>query len=260
MEMNPMSESRADRSGRLRTVRILAVAMAASGIGFGLFTAVLGIVSPAQEPHAFHNTIVAALLIVISAPPAVVVARSPERAIRPLVILAVVAVAALATMAAALTPDPFTLPFVVLVGVLWVLVPTRADGWPAGRPNFVLVGLSVIVGVALAPYVIEQAGLQRADHASEHAAFFHWVEMAFYATAIPLLGLLAGLRPRAYRPAAWAAAAALAVMGVSSIVFAEYASALPGPWGWAAAAGGAAIVAVAEFGARRTTSASGGEK
>ena len=228
--------------------------MAASGIGFGLFTAVFGIVSPAQEPHAFHNTIVAALLIVISAPPAVAVARSPEQAVRPLVILAAVAVSALATMAVALTLDPFTLPFVVLVGVLWALMPGRAGAQPAGRSNFVLVGLSVVAGIALAPYVIEQAGLQRTDHASEHAAFFHWVEMAFYATAIPLLGLLAGVRPRADRPAAWAAAVALAVMGVASIVFAEYASALPAPWGWAALVGSLAFFAVAGFDARRHSS------
>ena len=116
-------------------------------------------------------------------------------------------------------------------------------------------GLSVVAGIALAPYVLQQAGLQRTDHASEHSAFFHWVEMAFYATAVPLLGLLAGLRPRAYRPAAWAAAVALAVMGVASIVFAEYASALPAPWGWVALAGSVAFFAVEEIDARRVTSA-----
>jgi hypothetical protein len=226
--------------------------MAASAIGFGLFTAVLGILSPAQEPHAFHNAVVASLLIVVSAPPVVAVARSPEEATRPLVILSVVGLAAVATMAASLTLDPFTLPFVVLVGVLWALVPSRAGALPYGRPSLVLLALSVVAAVALAPYVLEHTELQRTDHVSEHAAFFHWVEVAFYATAIPLLGLLAALRPRQYRPAAWAAATALAVLGVASILFAEYASALPAPRGWAALVGSVLFVIVAEVESRRT--------
>src|SRR5687767_12080983 len=100
--------------------------MAVSAIAFGLFTAVFGIVSPAQEPHAFHNVVVGSLLIVLSAPPVVAVALAPERPIRPLVVLAVVGVAALATMALSLTIDPFTLPFVILVGVLWALTPSRS--------------------------------------------------------------------------------------------------------------------------------------
>jgi hypothetical protein len=237
--------------GRLLAVRILAAVMAVSAIGFGLFTAIFGIVNPAQEPHAFHNAVVASLLIVLSAPPVIAIARSPERAIRPLVILAVVGVAALATMAVALTPDPFTLPFVVLVGVLWALVPARSGAFPEGRPSMPLLALAVVGLLAAAPYALEQAGLQRSDHASEHAAFFHWVEMAFYATAIPLLALLAALRPRAYRAAAWASAVALAILGAASLAFPTYASAVPAPWSWAALAGTIPFLIVVEIEVRR---------
>jgi len=214
-------------TGRLRALRILASVMAIAAVGFGLFTAVFGLVNPDQEPHAFHNAVVASLLIVLSAPPVIAVARHPEAPTRPLVMLTAIGIAALATMAMSLTLDPFTMPFVVLVGVLWVLAPSHAEAFPAGRPSVVLLGLTLIVAVILVPYAVGQAELQRTDHASEHAAFFHWVEMSFYAVAIPMLGLVAGLRPTAYSLAAWCAGIALVVLGIASLLLGEYVSALP---------------------------------
>jgi hypothetical protein len=222
-------------------MRIIAAAMAIGAIGFGLFTIVFGIVNPAQAPHAFHNAIVASLLIVLSAPPVIAIARAPRDPGRPLVMLAAIGVAALATMALSLTLDPFTLPFVVLVGVLWLLAPSRGDGAAAERPSLPLLALSALVAVLLVPYALQQAELQRADRTSEHAAFFHWVEMSFYATAIPLLGVVVALRPTAHRLAAWCAGVALVVIGVASLLFAAYASALP------AAVAGGTIVAGAVF-------------
>lgn len=238
-------------SGRLRGLRILAAGMAVGGVGFGLFTVVFGLVNPDQAPHAFHNPIVASLLIVLSAPPLIAIARAPERPIRPLIILAAIGAAALATMAMALAIDPFTLPFVLLVAVLWALATDRADPFPAGAPSIPMLALSVLAAVALAPYAVAQAELQRTDQVSEHAAFFHWVEMAFYASAIPLLGLLAGLRPAAYRMAAWCAAVALGIIGVASLGYAAYASALPAPLAWAFIAGSLLFIGVAEWEARR---------
>lgn len=232
-------------------MRVLAAIMAVSAVGFGIVTAVVGFLVPAQAPHAFHNVIVASLLLVLSAPPVIAVARAPEAAFRPLVILAAVGVAGLATMAVALTPDPFTLPFVVLVGVLWAVLPDRSRPIPAGRPSRILLALVVVGAIPLTLYALDQAGLQRADHTSEHAAFFHWVETSFYAMAIVLLGALAAFRPAAFRLAAWCAGVALAVMGGASLLLAGYASALPGPWGWAAFGGGALFVALTEWEARR---------
>src|SRR5215207_1654513 len=103
---------------RLTAVRLIAWFMAVSAIAFGLLTVVFGIVSPEQEIHAFHNAVVASLLLVLSAPPALAVAQSAAQPTRPLVVLAALSVAALASMALSRALDPFTLPFVVLTGIL----------------------------------------------------------------------------------------------------------------------------------------------
>ncbi len=234
-------------------MRVLAIVMAVGAIGFGLFTAVFGIVNPAQQPHAFHNVVVASLLIVLSAPPVIAVARAPDRAIRPLVILAAVAGAGLATMALSLTVDPFTLPFVVLIGVLWALVPDRAGAFPPGRPSLTLALLVLVAAGPLLIYAAGQAELQRTDHTSEHAAFFHWVETSFYSVAVLFLGALAARRPGSDRLAAWMGGVALALIGLGAILLPGYASAPPPPWGWAALVGGAIFVSAAELESRRTT-------
>lgn len=232
-------------------MRILAIIMAVGAIGFGLFTIIFGIVNPDQEPHAFHNAIVASLLIVVAAPPVLSIAREPDRASGPLLVLAAIGVAAVATMALSLTIDPFTLPFVVLSGVLWALAGDRPGRASIGTLSWALLALTALAAVALAPYAWEQATLQRADDSSEHDAFYHWVEMSFYAAAIPLTGVVAAFRSGSWRLAGWMAGGALLVLGGASIAFAGYASALPTVLGWLCVGGGAAFLVVTEMEARR---------
>ena len=236
---------------RLTVMRVIAWVMAVSAVGFGLFTIVFGIVNPSQEIHAVHNAVVGSLLMVLSAPPVIQVARAPDRALQPLVVLAAVAVAGLAAMAMSMTLDPFTLPFVVLIGVLWAIVPDRAGAIPAGRPSLVMLAMVVLGAGPLLTYAFGQAELQRTDLSSEHAAFFHWVEASFYAVAILLLGFLASLRPDSYRLATRMAGLALAILGAASAVLWQHASAIPAPWSWAALVGGLAFIAIGEWEARR---------
>ena len=112
----------------------------------------------------------------------------------------------------------------------------------------------LVLAAAAAPliaYAIGQAELQRVDQTSSHDAFFHWVEASFYAIAVLGFGLLAALRPAAFRLAAWTGGLALVVLGAASVVFDRHASSLPDPWGWAALAGGVVFIAVAEWEMRR---------
>jgi len=251
----------ANSSGRRLTImRVIAWLMAVSAVGFGLFTIVFGIVSPAQEIHAVHNAVVGSLLLVLSAPPVIATARDPARAARPLVILGVAAIASLGTMAAALTLDPFTLPFAVLTGVLWATVPGRSGAIPDGRPSLVMLAIVVLAAVPLVLYALDQAGLQRTDVGSEHAAFFHWVETSFYAVAILAVGLVAALRPAAFRMAAPMAGLALAILGAASVVLGQHASALGAPWSWAALVGGLAFIGVGAWEAHRLSHPPAGSK
>jgi hypothetical protein len=236
---------------RLTAMRAIAWLLAATGVAFGLFTIVFGIVGPDQEIHAVHNAVVAALLLVLTVPPMIAVARAPERAIRPLVILAALTIAGLSAMAVALTPDPFILPVLVFVGVLWWLAPTRDGVIPPGRMSPIMVALVIAGAVLLLPFAIEQAGLQRTDRTSDHAAFFHWVEMAFTSAGIVLVGLVAALRPVAFLMATWSAGLGLAVLGAASVLFAQHASALSAPWSWAALVGGLAFIGVGAWEAGR---------
>jgi hypothetical protein len=244
--------------GRRTAFRIIATVVGVSGVAFGLFTAVFGIIDESQRIHAFHNSVVATLLLVLSAPPAIAAARDPEGATRPLVHLLAVGVAGLVTMALSLTIDPYTLPVIVLIGVLWFLRPIREPPLPPGRPSPILLILVLAAVVPLGAYVLTQAGFQRVDEASEHARFYHWVETAFYAGSVLLLGLLVAVRPAAYRVSAWSAGVALAVLGGASLAFPGYASAAGTPWAWAALAGGIAFVAAAEFEGRRLSARSEG--
>jgi uncharacterized membrane protein (UPF0136 family) len=240
-------------TGRPKAFRVIATIMVVAGVAFGLVTAVGGIVSEEEKVHGIHNAVVAGLLVVLTAPPLIAAARRPERSAGPLLHLAVVGVAGLATMALGLAVDLFTLPVIVLVGVLWWLRPTRESPIPPGRVSPILLLLVLVAAVPLVVYALGQAELQRIDSSSEHAERFHWVETSFYATAILLLGLLAALRPAAYRMTAWIAAIALAVLGVASLALRNYPSALEADWAWAAVAGSVLFVAIAEWEARRAS-------
>ncbi len=238
--------------GRRRAFRIIAWFMAVSAIAFGLFTAVFGIVDESQEIHAVHNAVVAALLLVISAPPAVAAARAPEVAWPPLVHLIAVGAAGLITMILSLRLDVFTLPFIVLVGVLLLLRVPRGAIVDPGRPSAALAVLTVVALIPLVVYALDQAELQRIDTRSEHAEFNHWVETSFYAVAIPLLGALAAFRPGRFRLSAWSAGVALAVLGGISLAYQRNPSAVDSPWAWAALAGGVVFVGAAEWEAARS--------
>ena len=244
-ELNDVGK--APSHGRFRAFRVIAAIMAVSGVAFGLFTAVFGIVSEAQEIHAFHNVVVAALLLVLSAPPAIAAARAPDRAAGPLLHLVAVSVAGLITMVLGLRVDTFTLPFIVLVGVLLMLQVPRGAALAAGRFSPSLAVLVAVAALPLVTYALAQAELQRIDISSEHAEFNHWVETSFYAVAVLLLGLVAALRPAPHRLTAWCAGLGLAILGGGSLALGHYASALDGPWAWAALLGGLVFVSVAEW-------------
>ena len=239
------SDSRSRR--RTQATRVIAWFMAGSAVLFGVFTAGFGIFAESQLIHAFHNAVVASLLLILSAPPALAIARNPDHSDAPLKILTALSAAAVITMAASLTVDPFTLPFVLFTGVLWTLRPSARPPANDGRPSWVLLGLVAIAVVPLLAYALGEAELQRTLTDNDHSRFFHFVETSFYAAGILAIGLLAAFRPFTYRMAAWSAGIGVIVLGCASLIFSSYASAVQLPWPWLAIAGGIAFIAVAEW-------------
>lgn len=245
----PASDTRTRR--RTGATRVIAWFMAVSALLFGAFTAVFGIVAESQLIHAFHNAVVASLLLVLSAPPALAIARNPDHSDAPLKILTALSAAAVITMAASLTVDPFTLPFVLFTGVLWTLRPSARPTAIDGRPSWILLGLVAIAVVPLLAYALGEAELQRTLTDNDHSRFFHFVETSFYAAGLLAIGLLAAFRPFTYRIAAWSAGIGAIVLGSASLMLSTYASAVPLPWPWLALAGGIVFIVVAEWEVRR---------
>jgi hypothetical protein len=236
---------------RRKAFRVIAIFMAVSGVAFGAFTAVFGIVSEAQEIHAFHNAVVATLLLVLSAPAALAAARGGEQAAASVLHLVALSVAGLGTMLLGQKIDIFTLPFVLFVGGLVALRVARFEAVKSGRWSLVLAVLVVAAAVPLLSYALGEAELQRIDHSSEHAEFNHWVEMSFVAVGVLLLGALTAFRPAAFRLSAWSAGITLTVLGGASLAFSSHASAMSESMGWAALFGGVLFIAVAEVERRR---------
>ena len=233
---------------RTRATRVIAGFMAGSAVLFGVLTGVLGIVAESQLIHAFHNVVVASLLLVLSAPPALAIARNPNNSHAPLMTLTALSAAAVITMAASLTIDPFTLPFVIFTGVLWTLRPSDPPPTSnAGPPSWVLLALLVAGVVPLLAYALGQAELQRTLAENDHSRFFHWIEVSFYAAGILAFGLLSAFRPFTYRMAAWLAGIGATILGSASLLLNGYASAVPLPWPWLAIAGGIAFIGVTEW-------------
>ncbi len=242
--LGPVVDTETRRRRKAAITRWIAGFMAVSAVTFGLFTLVFGIVAESQQIHGFHNAVVASLLLVLSAPPAFVIARDPVRSGAGLTTLTVLSGAALVTMAAALTIDPFTLPFVVLTGVLWIVRPAKGQPQRAEKPSLGQLALVAMGAVPLIVYAMGQAELQRILTGDEHSQFFHWVEAAFYATAILFLAAASALRPWTLRLGGVSAGVGLIIFGLAALVLGGYASAVAAPWAWLAIVGGSAFIAL----------------
>ena len=114
---------------RTTAMRVIAWLLIGTATAFSLFTVVFAFVGLNQDIHAVHNVVVTSLIMVLTVPPLVVVARRPEESGAEPLILAALTVAGVVAMAVSLAPDPFTLPVLVLIAVLWFLAPTRDVPW-----------------------------------------------------------------------------------------------------------------------------------
>jgi hypothetical protein len=139
----------------------------------------------------------------------------------------------------------------VIVAILVVLYPGRSEVLRFRAPDSriaIVPAVSLIPGIA---YALTQARLQRDGvSADPHVDLHHYSGMAAAVIGIALAGLAASMRASGWRLVAWFAAAGWVGLGVVSLVFPGYPSALDAAWAWAAIAAAAAFVAIVEVVAR----------
>lgn len=151
----------------------------------------------------------------------------------------------------------FSLLILILTGVLLGLHPRRTEllrsGGRLSRPMAVM----GVIGLTLAaPYALEHIQIQIAVDVTTdpHSAGGreHWDEVATTSLVLPLVALIAALRSRGWRLAAWTAGIGTLVFGAASIVMPTQVSSPGVAWGAVTLVGGVLFIAVAEIEARRT--------
>ncbi|MGH2357148.1 MAG: hypothetical protein ACRDGJ_03930 [Candidatus Limnocylindria bacterium] len=179
--------------------------------------------------------------------------HAPERHMAGIQQAALVVPALLAGSALAADSENVEAAVIVLVGVgiLLILHPARREvvrrGATFSRPLF---AITVAGAGPLVAYALEMGG--QAQHLAGPP---HHVQrlstMAALAIAILLVGLLASLRTRGWRIAAWSAGVAAIDFGLGSVVYPDHPAAAGIAWGGVALAGGLVFIAEAEREARR---------
>jgi drug/metabolite transporter (DMT)-like permease len=145
------------------------------------------------------------------------------------------------------------LTFLIPVLVLVLLHPARRELLQVHRVHPLLLLVAAVAAVPLVVYGVDQALIQRNNWppASDPHHNSHWFLMAELAFAIPLLAAVAGLGSREWRVPAWTAVAALAVLGIVSVLFPAAASSLGIGWGLLALVAAVAVAAVSVLPRRR---------
>jgi hypothetical protein len=116
----------------------------------------------------------------------------------------------------------------------------------ARDPSRVLLVLLVVAAGPLLALAVFNIGLQRTV-SDEHAALGHYGFMAAFSLTLLGASFLASLRPPGYWLAAWVAGLLAALLGLTSLVFADLDSALDTAWAVAAIAWGLVFVTTAEL-------------
>jgi hypothetical protein len=141
----------------------------------------------------------------------------------------------------------------VAVAVLAALHPDRPGLLSlAGSFSPLLAGLTALAAVAVIPFALTMARMQREGLAIDpHVKQAHWAFMTMMAIGVLLVGALASLRTRGWRIPAWSLGAAGVAYGLASLVFPHHAGARGVGWGIVWLAGGMVYIAAAEWEARR---------
>lgn len=202
--------------------------------------------------HLVHTLIGAGVMLAALWLAPLVAMWRPERL--PVALLGYLSFVLAAVLAVALSASNIVLAVILVVqaGLIILLHPYRRAAFR--RPVAIsplLLPLAVLVGAAVAPYAVSEAGLQASG--DPHAVVDHYFDQAWFVLAVTLMLLLAAFRDDARRFAGRTGGAALAVFGLVSILLPTFSSSVGVRWGAVALAAGLTAIAIAEWDARRAT-------
>jgi hypothetical protein len=230
---------------------IVVLCALAGGALLGMSSLALGWVRGGDEMmHRVHDVAWGAFSVILVCGSAAAQLWKPER--RPAAmqqLVACLAAGALSMWASgAISPSHVVRGAFLAVpaAVMFWLHPARKGVVRFGRVSPLLAALSIVIGVPLLRFALQQVRIQRLDTVSPHGIAFHWGTMATLALAIVATMFVASLHAPGWRLPAWCAGLALAVFGLASDIYPLYASSVGRVWGSFAIAMAVVFVAVAE--------------
>lgn len=248
-----------DTVGKARRAAFYVVAVGTLGLAVFMLNAelALGITGWVENLgiHQIHDMTIFGLLWLALVVPLALLLYHPARRVNtvlaPILFLVPVAIfAALANSPILMLP----LIFGVLGLVALALHPAGRDLLQFDRveaPSRVLVGLLVVAAVPLLLYAGDQV-VRQLTLADEHAMFVHYAGMAIASVYVLVMGVLAVVRERDWRFAAWSAGVVALILGVTSILFTVESSAGV-LWGALAVLWAVVFVGAVEYTRRATT-------
>ena len=236
-----------------RAFRIVAGVFGVLAFGLSAPFALFSFFDEEQDIHLIHNVAGFAVYGVILGVGLLAIAVRPEGTIAIFQGGALAAVGALigGVLSGDLIEGAWFAP-AVLVLILFALHPGRGALVRPGTPQPGLAVLVALAAVPLVAYALTQSRLQsEGSPGNPHVDMGHYAAMAVGALMLLLFSVAPALGARGWRPAAWLAGVAMAIVAVASLAYGDHESALDATWAWLALGWAVAFVGVAQVTARR---------
>jgi hypothetical protein len=225
----------------------------------GLFAAITTVVSvlfvigtftdDTQKVHTVHNLSGRCAYVAVLSAGLALAAWRPERQIAAFqaTIAASLAMVVAGALGADLIQGSYYVAPVVIV-VLWLLHPARAETIRFGTPSIPMLVMTALLAVPSTAYALTQAALERnALPGDPHTEFHHYSGIAATALMLVAAALVASFGSPGARVVAWFSGFGMALFGLISIVYPDHTSAIESPWSWLAIVWGIGFVVLAEM-------------
>jgi hypothetical protein len=241
----------AEQASRGRTLgfRMLSALFGLVTVLFTVPFVIASLTDEQEKIHAFHNIGAGLAFSIVLGVGLLLSAWRPEALLAPFqaAFVGSLLMAVVALLGGDLISGTYFVAPVILV-VLAILHPARAELWAIGRVRASLLVLWVVWSVPAIAYAISQADLQRYNPAGDpHVDLHHYSGAAAAVFGVLAAALVTSLGTRGTRAAGWMAGVSGGLMGMMALAFSDRVSAFETPWAWLAVLWSVAFVAASEL-------------